>query len=103
MNKNVAFIVFGLLAAIGIAGTLILQIHRPDATATFTALLVQVLGLVVVAGGLGAGLNTVTQKIEAVQKQTNGTLSKKDDEIVRLNAQVASLNRQLHPEDNPDH
>jgi hypothetical protein len=102
MNKNVAFLVFGLLAAIGIAGTLILQIHRPDATATFTALLVQVLGLVVVAGGLGAGLNSVQQKIETVQKQTNGTLSKKDDEIARLNAEVAELNRQLHPRSHRD-
>lgn len=42
------------------------------------------------------------QKVDAVQKQTNGTLSKKDDEIVRLNDEVARLNRQLHP-DGEDH
>lgn len=64
-----------------IAGTLILQIHRPDASAGFTAFAFQMLGLVVVAGGLGAGLNSVQQKMDAVQKQTNGTLSMKDDEI----------------------
>ncbi|WP_160897464.1 MULTISPECIES: hypothetical protein [unclassified Microbacterium] len=41
----------------------------------------------------------MNQKVEAVQRQTNGTLSKKDDEIARLNEEVARLNRQLHPED----
>lgn len=97
MNKNVAFVVFGVLTLASIAGTVILQIHRPDATASFTTFVFQMLGLVVVAGGLGAGLNQVQQKIETVQKQTNGTLSKKDDEIARLNAEVAELNRQLHP------
>jgi hypothetical protein len=44
----------------------------------------------------------VQQKIETVQKQTNGTLSKKDDEIARLNAEVAELNRQLHPRSHRD-
>ncbi len=99
MNKTAAFVVFGVLTLACIAGTVILQIHRPDATASFTTFVFQMLGLVVVAGGLGAGLNTVNQKIETVQRQTNGTLSKKDDEIARLNAEVAVLNRQLHPDE----
>lgn len=103
MNKTAAFIVFGVLTLASIAGALILYIHRPDATASFTTFVFQMLGLVVVAGGLGAGLNQVQQSVQAVQRQTNGTLSKKDEEITRLNAEVAALNRKLHPEDNPDH
>lgn len=102
MNKNLAFAVFGILALAAIAGALILYIHRPDATASFTTFVFQMSGLVVVAGGLGAGLNSVQQKVEAVQKQTNGTLSKKDEEITRLNEEVAKLNRQLRPEANTD-
>ncbi|MGN7968023.1 hypothetical protein [Microbacterium sp. 22296] len=98
MNKNIAFIVFGLITLAGIAGAVFIMIHRPDATATFTTFLLTLLGLVVVAGGLGAGLNSVQQKIETVQRQTNGTLSKKDEEIARLNAEVANLNRQLNPD-----
>ena len=97
MNKTAAFIVFGVLSLAAIAGALILYIHRPDATASFTTFVFQMLGLVVVAGGLGAGLNSVQQKIETVQRQTNGTLSRKDEEIARLNAEVAELNGQLHP------
>lgn len=102
MNKTAAFIVFGVLTLASIAGALILYIHRPDATASFTTFVFQMLGLVVVAGGLGAGLNQVQQTAQAIQKQTNGTLSKKDDEIARLNEEVARLNRQLHPEAGTD-
>ncbi len=91
-----------LLLTAAIAGALVLYIHRPDATASFTTFVFQMLGLVVVAGGLGAGLNQVQQTTQEIQKQTNGTLSKKDDEITRLNAEVASLNRQLHPEEATD-
>lgn len=98
-NVFLRSVVFGVLTLAGIAGTVILQIHRPDATASFTTFVFQMLGLVAVAGGLGAGLNSVQQKVEAVQRQTNGTLSKKDEEITRLNAEVAALNRLLHPED----
>ncbi|MDQ1083886.1 MULTISPECIES: hypothetical protein [Microbacterium] len=74
-----------------------------SATATFTALLVQVLGLVIVAGGLGAGLDSVQQKLETVEKQTNGTLSALREDNDRLHAENAKLNRQLHPEDSADH
>ncbi|MDU0367680.1 hypothetical protein RWH45_10665 [Microbacterium sp. KSW4-17] len=99
MNKNVAFVVFGVLVLASIAGVIILMIHRPDATATFTSFVVQMLGLVVVAGGLGAGLNSIQQKVETVQKQTNGTLSALREDNARLYVENAALNRQLQPED----
>ncbi len=44
MNKTAAFIVFGVLTLASIAGTLILQIHRPDATASFTTFVFQIAG-----------------------------------------------------------
>ncbi|MFD8768462.1 hypothetical protein [Microbacterium oxydans] len=94
MNKTAVFITFAILAALGLIGSLYLLVERPDASATFTALLVQILGLVVVAAGTFYALGKTNEKIEDVQKQTNGNLSRRDAEIERLtreNVELAKL------------
>ena len=99
MNKTVIFVTFAALAALGIVGSILLLIHRPDATATFTNLLVLVLGLVVSAAGTFAALGKVNEKIDVVQKQTNGQLSAKEDEIARLRAELTRRDRLADPGD----
>lgn len=101
MNKNIAFVVFGVLVLASIAGVIILQIHRPDATATFTSFVVQMLGLVVVAGGLGAGLNSIQTKVDNVQKQTNGMNTALRDENNRLTNLL--IEKGISPEENREH
>lgn len=95
MNKTAVFITFVALAAIGLIGALYLLVERPDASATFTALLVQILGLVVVAAGTFYALGKTNEKIEEVQTQTNGNLSRRDAEIERLTRENIELARQV--------
>ncbi|ONI63899.1 hypothetical protein ALI44B_04545 [Leifsonia sp. ALI-44-B] len=91
MNKTVVFITFVALAAVGLIGCMVIIIHRPDATATFTSLLITVLGLATSAAGLFYGLGKQGEKLErqdqvldTIQKQTNGNLSRRDATIDRL-------------------
>ncbi|MBD8466785.1 hypothetical protein IFU30_10950 [Plantibacter sp. CFBP 8798] len=91
MNKTAIFITFACLAALGIAGTLILQIHRPDATATFTSFIIQILGLVSLAAATFYGFGKANEKTEAqnsklevIERNTNGRLHSRDAEIQRL-------------------
>lgn len=91
MNKTVVFITFAALAALGIMGGVYLLAERPDASATFTNLLVLVLGLVVTAAGTFYGLGRANEKLDTVQKQTNGTLSALMEENRRLTRQLEQL------------
>lgn len=95
MNKTAVFITFAVLAALGLIGSIYLLVERPDASATFTALLVQILGLVVVAAGTFYALGKTNEKIAEVQTQTNGNLSRRDDEIERLTRENIELARQV--------
>lgn len=88
MNKTVVFVTFSALAALGILGAVYLLVERPDASATFTNLLVLVLGLVISAAGTFYGLGRVNEKLDTVQKQTNGTLSALMEENARLTRQL---------------
>ena len=85
----------GFLA--GIIGAVFLHLIRPDASATFATFVLQILGLATVAAGTFYGLGKVNEKVEAVAKQTNGTLSKKDDEIQRLRDELRRVDRARHP------
>lgn len=97
MNKTAIFITFSVLAALGLIGAIVLLIHRPDATATFTALLIQVLGLVAVAAGTFYGFGKTNDKLDEVQRQTNGNLHRRDLEIERLTAENVELAKQVPP------
>lgn len=76
MNRTVIFIAFVGLAATGLIGSVILLLFRPDASATFIAFVLQIMGLATVAATTFYGLGKVNEKVEVVQKQTNGTLSR---------------------------
>lgn len=104
MNKTVIYIVFMVLAGLGIVGTAALLIFRPDASATFTAFIVQILGIAVVAAGTFYGFGKTSEKLEEVQRQTNGnlhrrdeTIAEKDAEIARLQAENIELAKQVPP------
>lgn len=84
MNKTVVFITFGALAALGLTGTLILQIVRPEASAIFTSFVIQTLGLASVAAATFYGLGKANDKLDTVQQQTNGNLSRLQAENERL-------------------
>lgn len=98
MNKTVIFIVFATLAALGIVGAIVLLLHRPDATATFTAFVVQILGIAAIAAGTFYGFGKTNEKLEEVRAQTNGNLSAKEDQIAALTAELIKANRLLHPD-----
>ena len=91
MNRTVVFVTFAVLAALGIGGTLVLLIHRPDASATFTAFIITILGPVSVAAAQFYGFGKVTEKTDAqneklatIERNTNGRLHSRDEEIQRL-------------------
>ncbi|NRD25558.1 hypothetical protein [Frigoribacterium sp. VKM Ac-2836] len=97
MNKTAAFICFSALAAVGLIGAVVLAIHRPDATATFTSLIVTVLGLASVAAGTFYQLGKQSDKIDTIRTQTNGTLSKLREDNESLHQQNAELREKLGP------
>lgn len=90
MNKTVAYVVVGVLMALSIAGYVALVIAGHD-TKDYVSTVLQLLGLAIVAGGLGAGL----QKIE---KQTNGTLSVLLARNQALELEVSQLREQYAAE-----
>lgn len=98
MNKTVIFITFAALVAIGLVGSLILTIHRPDATATFVSQVVLLLGLVITAAANFYALGKTNEKLEVVEKQTNGANSELRAENARLNAELVKANRLAHPD-----
>lgn len=89
MNKTVMFVVFAALAIFGLVGTVVLLILAPESSREFTSLLITVLGLATTAGGTFYALGKQGQELETIKKNTNGTLSRKDDEIAALRAQLA--------------
>lgn len=86
MNKTAAFLAFVGLAAIGLIGAVVLLIHRPDASATFIAMVVTVLGLASTAAATFYALGKQGEKLDTIKTQTNGTLSKLREENARLHA-----------------
>jgi hypothetical protein len=84
MNKTAIFIAFAALAAIGLIGGVIVLAIKPDAIATFTTLIVTVLGLAATAAGTFYGFGKQNEKLETIQKQTNGNLSALQEENTRL-------------------
>lgn len=84
MNKNIIFVSFAVLAGLGMIGCAVLLIVRPDATATFTSTVTIILGLVVTAASTFYGFGKQGEKLEKIERQTNGNLSTLTDENKRL-------------------
>lgn len=91
MNKTAAFLAFAGLAAVGLIGSVVLAIHRPDATATFTGLIVTVLGLAATAAGTFYALGKQGEKIDVVAKNVNGNSTRMLDTIEKQQGQIAGL------------
>lgn len=81
LNKTVLILLIVGLAALGIVALTLTALFRPDASATLLTGMGQFFISVGGFGGIVYGLVKVNEKVELVHKQTNGTLSKKDDEI----------------------
>lgn len=97
MNKTAVFICFSALAAIGLIGATVLAIHRPDASATFTSLIVTVLGIAASAAGTFYALGKQGEKLDTIRTQTNGTLSKLTEDLQTKNTEIAELREKLGP------
>jgi hypothetical protein len=90
MNKTVIFITFAALAAVGLAGSVLLLIIRPESVSSFTTLLITVLGLATTAAGTFYALGKQGQELATIKRNTNGTLTAKDNEIATLRAALAT-------------
>lgn len=112
MNKTVIFMAYTALAALGLAGSVIILLVSPGQFGAFTGYLVVLLGLVTTTAVTFWGLNKAkdqineqSEKLDVVQRQTNGTLSRlietndaktliihhKDSELAQRDAEIAEL------------
>lgn len=89
MNKQLIFIIIAIIAGLGTIGVFVLLLIRPDATATLINFLFQLLALLGGFGGLAAMQAQQNKEIATIKTNTNGTLSRKDDEIATLRTALA--------------
>jgi len=84
MNKTAVFITFAGVAAISIITAAVLLAVRPDASATLIQLIGTALALIAGFAGTVYALGKQGEKIETIQKQTNGTNTALHAENTRL-------------------
>lgn len=113
MNKTLIYITFIALVALALAGTVLIILVVPQHFGSFTGFIVVLIGL---AGSFAATVSSLERtkqevqniktetsaKLDVVQRQTNGTLSKlietveeKDDIIKRKDRRIADLEASL--------
>lgn len=97
MNKTATFITFSTLAALGIIGSVVLLLLRPDASATFLSLIVTILGLVTTGAATIYGFGKQGEAIQKIERQTNGTLSALQEENNRLTRELVAAAAQQTP------
>jgi hypothetical protein len=104
VNKTAAFLAFASLAAVGLIGSVVLAIHRPDATATFTGLIVTVLGLAATAAGTfyafgkqGEKIDSQSQQLDTIGKNVNGNTSRLLEAVEALLAERGVATTQSAP------
>lgn len=90
MNKNLMFIALAAIIALALVGSVVLRLLRPDAEATFINTVTTMLGILTSSLVMIFGLGTTNKKIEEVQRQTNGTLSRERDENKALRELLAA-------------
>ena len=93
MNKTVVFVVFAVLAAVGLTGAVVLAVLAPEGSKDFATLLITILGLATTAGGTFYALGRQGEQIQKIDKQTNGTLSALREENDRLTRKLEELAR----------
>jgi hypothetical protein len=96
INPLIVFLTIAGLIGLGIIGAILIIIIRPDATATFTNTFVLIIGIAISFAGTVGVVAPIARRVKVVEKQTNGTLSKKDAEIKLLQSQVIELGGNPH-------
>lgn len=93
MNKMQAFILIAVLAGVGILALTLLLILAPETADKFGDYVLNLLivlggfaGLSIMQGKQGESIAQQSETIQTIKEQTNGTLSKRDDEITALRA-----------------
>lgn len=93
MNKTVVFVTFAVLAALAIIGVVILLLYKTDTISAYSGFIVNLLGIVTLAAGTFAVLGKTNQKVEKIERQTNGTLSKLLEETETKTETIRILER----------
>lgn len=97
MNKTVIYIGFISLIALSLVEALVLLWFAPEHFATFTSYIAISLGLAttfaVTLWQLKQHRDETSAKLDVVQKQTNGTLSRAFELIEEKNAEIERLKR----------
>jgi hypothetical protein len=94
MNRTLVFVVFACAVVVSIASVTVIAILRPEATGTIVNTIVVLLTVLSGFAVTAYGLIKVTDKVETVQKQTNGTLSAKDARIDELTSIILRMERE---------
>lgn len=95
MNKNLMYLTVGTIVLIGLIGSIVLQIIRPEALGTFVQQIVVLVGLLTTAAGTIYGLGEVNTKLQQVEKQTNGQLTRLQNERDQMAAELAKTRELL--------
>ncbi|WP_295824198.1 hypothetical protein [uncultured Microbacterium sp.] len=93
LSKNLAFGSIALIVVLGVVGVIFLHLFRPDASATFIQTIVTFAGILTVAITTIYGLGKLGDRVEVVQRQTNGTLSALREENDRLTRELGAIAR----------
>lgn len=96
INPLIVFMTIAGLVALGLIGATLIILIRPDATATFTNTFVLIIGIAISFAGTVGVVAPIARRVKVVEKQTNGTLSKKDEEIKKLQMLVTDLGGNPH-------
>ena len=97
MNKTAITMGYFALGAVAIIVVSLIAIFRPDATATIMQFVGTVLGIAFTGAVTFHLLGKQNEKLEKVEKQTNGTLSALTEENARLTKELVEASRKLQP------
>lgn len=109
MNKTVIFITFSVLVLLALIESLVLLIFAPQHFSTLTSFIIVLLGLAATFAATVHGMSKqkeevanlkveTSEKLDVVQKQTNGTLTKLIDtnhELREENAELRAFKSQM--------
>jgi hypothetical protein len=91
MNKNVVFIIFTVLVALGFGGVILLLLLRPDASAVFIQYSLTVLALVASFAGTVYAFGKQEKRLDTIEANTNGNLTAARNEKAALEAQLLAV------------
>lgn len=95
MNKTLLFVVFATLAALGLAGYVVVLLISPENATAFVGTLVTILAIVSASATTFYMLGKQQDTLEQVKTQTNGNLSALRDQLAEKDRLLADKDRQL--------